>query len=252
LQAWREKILAAEGDDRALLQLAHQAPGVDLKLTALAALTQEDALKQAMREFRDQDKRLLRAAKSRWQAAVATREAVAEARVLIAGAHTLIGQERIPANRLVELDRAWAALNVALLDEALASEFAVARAQLGAKVRERGEGEQALARWLAATDSAIHALTASLAGVARGATAPASPDPSMPSNAPANLAAALLQLLNQVPGASGAAIDARCTEKTETAKHALALASSVVQRAEFLQSLPAAGVADETDEKAKI
>ena len=252
LQAWREKISAAEADDRALLQLAHQAPGVDLKLVALAALTQEDALKQAMREFRDQDKRLLRAAKSRWQAAVATREAVAEARVLIAGAHTLIGQERIPANRLVELDRAWAALNVALLDEALASEFAVARAQLGAKVRERGEGEQTLARWLAATDSAIHALTASLAGVARGATAPASPDPSVPSNAPATLAAALLQLLNQVPGASGAAIDARCTEKTETAKHALALASSVVQRAEFLQSLPAAGVADETDEKAKI
>ncbi|HXV32122.1 MAG TPA: hypothetical protein VD840_17470 [Sinorhizobium sp.] len=107
LQAWREKILAAEGDDRALLQLAHQAPGVDLKLTALAALTQEDALKQAMREFRDQDKRLHRAAKSRWQAALAKREAAAEARVLIAGARSLIEQGRIPANRLVELDGAW-------------------------------------------------------------------------------------------------------------------------------------------------
>jgi hypothetical protein len=252
LQAWREKILAAEADDRALLQLAHQAPGVDLKLAALAALTQEDALKQAMLEFRDQDKRLLRAAKSRWQAAVATREALSEARVLIAGAHTLIEQERIPANRVAELDRAWAALNVALIDEALVTEFAAARAQLGAKVRERGEGEQALARWLAATDRAIHALTASLAGMARGATAPTSLIPSMPSNAPATLAAALLQLLNQVPGASGAAIDARCIEKTETANHVLALASSVVLRAEFLQSLPAAGVADETEEKAKI
>jgi hypothetical protein len=252
LQAWREKILAAEGDDRALLQLAHQAPGVDLKLTALAALRQEDALKQAMREFRDQDKRLHRAAKSRWQAAVAKREALTEARVLIAAARTLIEQERIPANRLVELDRAWAALNVALLDEALATEFAAARAQLGARVRERSEGEQALARWLAATDGAMHALTASLPGVARGATAQAVPMPSMPPHAPASLAAALLQLLNQVPGASDAAIDARCIEKTETANHVLALASSVVQRAEFLQSLPAAGVADETDEKAKI
>jgi hypothetical protein len=252
LQAWREKILAAEGDDGALLQLAHQAPGVDLKLAALAALRQEDALKQAMREFRDQEKRLYRAAKSRWQAAVAKREAAAEARVLIAGAHTLIEQERIPANRVVELDRAWAALNVALLDEALAAEFAAAREQLGARVRERGERGQALARWLASTDVAMHALTASLAGAARGATAPTSPIPSLPSNAPATLAAALLQLLNQVPGASGAAIDARCTEKAETANHALALASSVVQRAEFLQSLPAAGVADEADEKAKI
>src|SRR5713101_3843234 len=248
-QAWREKILAAEADDRALLQLAHQAPGVDLKLAALAALTQEDALKQAMREFRDQDKRLLRAAKSRWQAAVAKREALAEARVLIAAAHALIEQERIPANRVAELDRAWAALDAALLDEALATEFAAARARLGARVRERGEGEQALARWLAATDNAIRALSASLAGVARGATAPASPSPS---NAPAALAAALLQLLDQVPGASGAAIDARCIEKTETANRVLALASSVAQRAEFLQSLPAAGVADETDEKAKI
>ncbi len=252
LQAWRDRILAAEADDRALLQLAHQAPGIELKLAALAALTQEDALKQALREFRDQDKRLLRAAKSRWQAAVAKREAVGEARVLIAGAHTLIEQERIPANRVAELDRAWAALNVALLDEALVTEFAAVRARLGARVRERGEGEQALARWLAATDIAMHALSASLAGVARGAAAPTSPIPSVPSGAPATLAAALQHLLNQIPDASGAAIDARCIEKTDAANHALALASSVVQRAEFLQSLPAAGVADEADEKAKI
>lgn len=249
LQAWREKILAAEGDDSALLQLANQAPGVDLKLAVIAALTREDALKQAMRQFRDHDKRLHRAAKSRWQAAVAKREALAEAPVLIASARNLIEQERIPVNRLVELDRAWAALNVDLLDEALVNEFAAVRAQLGAGVREHGEAQQALARWLAATDTAIHALTSGLPGVARGAPAPASPTQS---TAPADLAAALLQLLNEVPGASGAAIDARGVEKLETAKCALALAASVVQRAEFLQSLPAAGVADETDEKAKI
>jgi len=249
LQAWREKIVAAEGDDRALLQLAHQAPGVDLKLAALAALAQEDALKQAMREFRDQDKRLYRAAKSRWQAAVAKREAATEAPVLIADARTLIEQERIPVNRLVGLDRAWEALDVASLDDALVSEFAEVRAQMGAKVRQHGEAGQAIARWLAATDIAIHALTAGLAGVARGAAGPTSP---MPSQAPATQAAALLQLLEQVPGASGAAIDARCIEKTDAANRALALASGVVQRAEFLQSLPAAGVADEIDEKAKI
>jgi len=65
LQAWHEKILAVQGDDKALLQLAHQAPGVELKLAALAGVTQEDALRQAEREFRDHDKRVYRAAKSR-------------------------------------------------------------------------------------------------------------------------------------------------------------------------------------------
>jgi hypothetical protein len=247
LEAWRKKILAAQGDDKALLQLAHQAPGVDLKLAALQALTQEDALKQAMREFRDQDKRLYRTAKSRWQEAIAKREAATEAPILIARARTLIEQESVPANRLVELDRAWETLNVALLDDALVNEFADARAQLIAKVRQHGEGGQEIARWLAATDAAIHALTAGLPGMARGGAEPAAP-----SKVAATRAAALLQLLDQVPGASGAAIDARCIERTDAANRALALASSVVQRADFLQSLPAAAAADETEEKAKI
>jgi len=249
LQAWRERILAAEGDDAALLQLAKEAPGVDLKLAVVSALTREDVLKQAVREFRDQDKRLYRAAKSRWQEAVARREALAEAPLLIAAARGLIGQESVPANRLVELDRAWEALNAGLLDDALVSEFAEARAQLVAKVRQYGEGEQAIARWLAAADAAIHSLTEGLAAVAQGVTVPAAP---LPAGAPAAKAAALLQLLDEVPGASGTTIDARCVEKTDAARRALALASSVVQRAEFLQSLPAAGVADEADEKVKI
>ncbi|HYR32933.1 MAG TPA: DUF349 domain-containing protein [Burkholderiales bacterium] len=249
LQGWRERLHAAEGDDRALLQLAHQAPGVDLKLAALAALTQEAAMKQAAREFRDQDKRLYRAAKSRWAAAVARREALAQAPVLIAAAHSLLEQESIPANRLVELDRAWAALSEALPDQALASEFAAVRSRLGARVRERGEAGQALARWLAAADAVIHALTAGLAGVAAGAVAPASPKPS---SATAEQAAALLQLLNEVPDAAGAAGDPRRTEKIDAANRALALAASVVQRAEFLRSLPVAGFADESEEKTKI
>ena len=124
LQAWREKIAAAKADDQALLQLAREAPDVDLKLAALAALTHEEALKQATREFRDQDKRLYRAAKARWETAVARRQAFAEAPGLIATARGLLEQETVPANRLVELDRAWAALNVAAFDETLANEFA--------------------------------------------------------------------------------------------------------------------------------
>src|SRR3954465_10055302 len=245
LQGWREKLHAAEGDDRALLQLAHQAPAVELKLAALAALTHEDALKQATREFRDQDKRLYRAAKSRWENAVARRQAFAEAPGLIASARGLLEHETVPANRLVELDRAWTALNVAAFDETLATEFAAARAELGAKVREHGEGEQALARWLAAAEAAMNALTAGLPELARGAAG------ATHSPATAARAATLLQLLNEAPAAAKAG-DERGAGTIDAANRALALASSVAQRAEFLQSLPAAGAADEVDEKAKI
>ena len=239
LQVWRDKILAAKSDDAALLQLAHQAPGVELKLAALQALTQEDSLKQAMREFRDQDKRLHRAAKSRWEAASGKRLAITEAHSLISNARALLEQESVPANRVVELDRAWAALNAGFLDAAMADEFAALREQLSAKVRARGEGGQAIARWLVAVDNAIEQLNASLGGVAQG---------DVPPGGVAALAASLLELVGSVPDA----IDADCIEKTDAANRALALASSVVQRAEFLQSLPASGAADEAGEKLKI
>ena len=62
LQAWRERIAAAQSDDDALLRLAHQMPGVELKLAAIEALTHEDSFRRAMREFGDQDKRLAQAA----------------------------------------------------------------------------------------------------------------------------------------------------------------------------------------------
>ena len=74
-QAWRDRILAAGSDDAALLQLAREAPSTELKLAALQALTQEDSFKEAMDEFRERDKRLYRAAKSRWDAARAKRAA---------------------------------------------------------------------------------------------------------------------------------------------------------------------------------
>ena len=239
LQTWRDKILAAKSDDAVLLQLAHQAPTVELKLAALQALTNEDSIKQAMREFRDHDKRLHRAARSRWQAANAKRVAIADAHALIASASTLLEQESVPANRIVELDRAWAALNTGLLDAALPVEFAALREQLGTKVRAHGEGEQAISRWLVAVDHAIEQLSASLAGVAQG---------EVPPSGSAALAAGLLELLASVQDAS----DARCMEKTDVANRALALASSVVQRAEFLQSLPVPGMIDAAKEKDKI
>ncbi len=234
-QAWLDKIRTAGSDDAALLQLVREAPGVDFKLAAIAALTQEESCRQAMREWGEGDKRLYRAARSRLQGLSGNRKAID----LIAAARALLEQEFQGLNRAVELDHAWSALPVELLDAGLRAEFAALSAQLGAKARERGEGEQAITRWLAAAEEAIGRLRASLAGVAQG---------DLPPDAAQSLAAGLLELLGAAPDAK----DARCMQRTDAANRALALASSVAQRAEFLQALPVAGIADEASDKALI
>jgi exonuclease SbcC len=238
-QDWQNKIAAAGADDVTLLQLAHQAPTVPLKLQAIEALTQESAFKQAMHDFRDHDKRLYRAAKARWQAASARRLAHAEASALITSARTLLDQETVPVNRVVELDQAWAAIDQPLLDAALAAEFADLSARLAIRVRAHGEQVQALTRWLSATENAMATLSASLPGVAQGITPPDESE---------TLAVTLLDLVHGVP--EGA--DDRCRDKGDAANRLLALASSVVQRARFLQSLPATENSDEAIEKQLI
>ncbi len=239
LQAWHSKIQAAASDDTTLLQLAHEAPAAELKLAAIEALTHENAFKQAMHDFREHDKRLYRAAKTRWEAASGTRVAADEATALIAGARTLLAQELIPVNRVVELDQAWAAVNHALLDTAVAAEFSDISAQLAHRVRSQGEHAQALTRWQSAVDNAMAALIASLPDIAQGITPPGESE---------SLAVALLDLVQHVPDAS----DARCHDKRDAANRMLALASSVAQRAAFLQSLPASGIVDEAHEKQMI
>lgn len=229
----------AQPDDDALLRLVHEAPEIEVKLAAIEAIAQEESARRAMRELREGDKRLYRAAKSRWEAISGKRKSTVRAHELIAEARALLEQEFPPVNRAVELDRAWNALPAGLLEAELRDEFAALSAELGARVRERGEGERALTRWLAAADGAIARLRASLAGVAQG---------DLPPDAAQSLAAGLLELLGGVPDAE----DARCIEKTDAANRALALASSVVQRAEFLLALPASGVADEAGDKARI
>jgi hypothetical protein len=239
LQAWRERILAARPDDTALLQLAHQAPGVELKLIAIEALGREDSFRQAMREFGDQDKRLYRAARTRWQAAINRRKPTAKAEALIGSARALLEQEQVPANRAVELDHAWAALDSGSLDPALQSEFAALSARLGERMREYGEGERETGRWLAAVDEAIAKLNASLPGVAQGDLPPAATE---------QPAAGLLELLAGAESAD----DPRRVDKTNAANRALALAASVTQRAAFLQSLPVPAGVDEATEKERI
>ena len=239
MQAWQAKILAAGADDTTLLLLADQAPTTDLKLLALQALTQEDSLKQAMREFRDKDKRLYRAAKSRWQKANSTRVAISEANALIAVARALLDQEQVPVNRLVELDRAWAAVNGEFLDAALPVEFATLNAQLSAKLHAQSGQARSLTIWLNSVAGAMDKLSEFLPGIAQG---------DIPPTAAESLAVSLLGLLGNVPDT----IDARCIEQTNVANRLLLLASSVVLRAEFLQSLPVSGIADAAGEKAMI
>ena len=236
LQAWQERIRTAASDDAALLQLAHQAPTIPLKLAAIEALTQENSFKQAMHDFREHDKRLYRAAKSRWETASGKRLTADEARALIASARALLEQEIVPANYVVDLDRAWIALNSELLDAALAAEFAALSEQLGARVRAVGTRAQALTRWLSATDNAIEKLRATLLGVAQGEAPMAESEV---------LALSLLELVQGIPEAG----DARCMQKADAANRLLAQASSVVERAKFLQALLAAGAGSEANEK---
>jgi exonuclease SbcC len=228
-QAWHDRIAVAAGagDDVALLQLAHDAPVVPLKLAAIEALAQEASLRQAMHDFREHDKRLYRAAKSRWENTHGKRVTTEEAQALIASAHALLDQESAAVNRVVDLDRAWAALDANLVDEALRNEFAALSEQLGVKVRARGEHVQAVTRWLPAIDDAMARLQGALPGIASGESPPAIAEP---------LALTLLEHVQANPDAA----DSRCATRVDTANRLLAVASSVTQRAAFLLTLPVA------------
>ncbi|HVL34033.1 MAG TPA: hypothetical protein VM489_00030, partial [Burkholderiales bacterium] len=105
-RAFRDRILAAQGDEEALLRAAHEAPTVDLKAAAIEALSQEDSFRRAMRELGEGDKRLYRLARAGWQAASGRRKAAAQAQELIAAGRALLDRESVPINRVVELDQA--------------------------------------------------------------------------------------------------------------------------------------------------
>ncbi len=148
---WQDRLQAAMGDDAALLAIAKESPIVDLKQAAVNAIAGEETLKLAEREFRTHDRRVHRAAKQRYEMLVARREAREGAARLIEAAAALVKEEKIPANRLVELDRAWLALDIGLLDPAQRSEFEALAADLATLTRERGAQQLALNRWTADT-----------------------------------------------------------------------------------------------------
>ncbi len=146
--AWQAKIAAANGEGAALLQLANDAPQVELKLAAITAIVNEVTLKQAEKAFRDHDRRVHKLAKDKYQQVVHVRETREAAAVVLTTAHELAALPAIPANRLVELDRAWAAVNVDLCFADTVTSYNSLRAQLTEITRYRVENELAQNRWL--------------------------------------------------------------------------------------------------------
>lgn len=146
---WDAQWQAAQGDDPALLRLAASAPALDLKMAAVAALSTEAALRQAEREFRSHDRRVHRLAKQRLEAAVAQRVARAGALALLARVKALTAEAEVPMNFIVQIDRDWEALPADLLEPDQCTRFELLRSRLDAVIREQGEAQQRLHRWLA-------------------------------------------------------------------------------------------------------
>ena len=172
LAMWQARLDAAAGDDATLLVVARQAPSVAIQCGAIAALTDEAALKQAERDSRTHDRRVHRAAKQRHDAAVAQRVARERASGLIDMATALQAEPTIPTNRLVELDKSWQALDPHLLSEAQKAQFAELSARLTELTRERGEQDLQAQRWMDNAKQALVQLSAALALAASGSGEP--------------------------------------------------------------------------------
>ncbi|MFY7865830.1 DUF349 domain-containing protein [Roseateles sp.] len=152
---WAPRLQAALGDEAALLALAQATPLLDIKLAAIEALSSEESLKQAEREFRKHDRRVQRLAKQKLEAAVAERVARTQAQTLIASAQALQADAELPVNRLISLDREWQALDAALLAPEQIETFTRLSAALNQSLRERSEQEQALQRWCQEAEQAL-------------------------------------------------------------------------------------------------
>lgn len=230
--AWESKLQAAKGDDAALLAIAKQTLLIDIKQAAVEALTGEDALKRAEREFRDHDRRVHRAAKQRLEAFVNRRVAAVSAAKLIETAAVLLHEPSIPANRLVELDRAWGLLDQTLLDDKQRAEYLTLWTKLSSLTRERGESQLNAKRWLADAEPALLQMTSLCAGVADG---------TMERGDFAAARASVVAVLATAPGAQATTssnphallADAKSVEL----KDALQLAAAVDVRLAFLEEL---------------
>lgn len=157
---WGLRLQAALGNDAALLVLMTECPSIDIKVGAVQALNGEDALRQAEREFRTHDRRVHSVAKQCYETRIAQRKARALANELIAAAVTLSGEPMIPANRLVELNQSWLALDADLLEGDQSVKFAEVQARLAEQVRGCGERQRSVGRWSAHASQVLANLNA--------------------------------------------------------------------------------------------
>ena len=165
---WAAQLQLARGDDAVLLSLTRSSAPLAIKLEAIGALVGEAALRQAEREFRTHDRRVHQLAKQRHGALVSRREAGAQAAQLIASARALIDAPVLPVNRLVELDRAWQALDADSIDGGQLAEFAALTSRLVTVARQRADCEVAIKRWNAEALLALNDLRAAGTEAAAG------------------------------------------------------------------------------------
>lgn len=229
---WEEQLRAAMGNDESLLVVAKTAPFIDIKRAAVLALTSEDAMKQAEREFRNHDRRVHREAKQRLEAAVAQREARAEAAKLIEMASALAQEANIPANRLVELDHAWRTLSPALLEETQNTTYAEVWGRLTSLTRERGDQQQWIKRWLAEANRALTQFDTVCTPVARGDKDRA--------ELTAARSAVETSLTSSITAGDFATNSPMIANLQEMLRAALQTATDAEARLNFLENLPAA------------
>ena len=149
---------AALGDPSALLQVALAAPVLEIKRSAVEALSDEPSLRQVEREFRRHDRRVHQIAKRRLEAAVLLRETQASADSLLAQAESWRGLAALPVNHLVTLDRDWQALDAVSIAPAQRERFEPLRAALDAQVRAHAQHQQDAQRRNAQASQTLAAL----------------------------------------------------------------------------------------------
>jgi hypothetical protein len=187
---WRGKLEQAMGDDNALFTVARDAPLLSVKEAAVDAITGEETLKLAEREFRSHDRRVHRLAKQRYERVVARRETQVLAGALVESATALLSEPNIPANRLVELDRDWLALDRTLIEADLAARYDACWAELTTLTRGRGDRQLMLSRWTLDAEQTLRRATRTSAEVQSGGA---------PSDRLVSAATDLQRILSTVP-----------------------------------------------------
>ena len=169
---WESRLQAALGNDTELLALAVDAQLVDQKLSAVQALSSEEGLRTAEREFRKHDRRVHGLAKQRYETLVKQRETRALAADLIQASMALVDAAMIPANRLVELNRAWALLDPVHIEDEQKSSFSQLQADLAETTRKTGEHKRAIGRWSSEAKQLLTELNSACAGISLAGTLP--------------------------------------------------------------------------------